>query len=59
MKQSLQDLERQAGADKKAIASLKQSAQEALVLPHPSMLVERALNLEDMFKRDPVAGARR
>jgi site-specific DNA recombinase len=56
IRQSLQNLERQAEADRKSIAALKQSAQEALILPHPSMLVDRALNLDDMFRRDPVAG---
>ena len=56
VKQSLQALEAEAATEKKAIAALKHSALEALVLPHPSILVARALSLEDMFKRDPVAG---
>lgn len=56
IRQELRDLESRAEADKKTIAALRQSTQEALILPHPSMLVERALHVEDMFRRDPVAG---
>lgn len=55
VRQSLQDLEEQAATQKRVIAALKESAKEALVLPHPSILVERALSLQDMCKRDPVA----
>ncbi len=54
--QSLGELEVQAAADSAAIEALKTIPTEALILPHPSHLVQRALNLREMFQRDPVAG---
>jgi len=46
----------QAAAHKATIERLKAVPSEALVLPHPALMVQRALNLQVMFKRDPVAG---
>lgn len=54
--QSLRDLEAQAASDKATIERLKSVPNEALVLPHPAQLVDRALNLQELFKHDPVAG---
>lgn len=54
--QSLKDLEAQAASDKATIERLKSVPAEAMVLPHPAQLVDRALNLQELFKHDPVAG---
>ena len=54
--QSLKDLEAQATADRATIERLRALPSLATVLPHPAMLVRRALDLQEMFRHDPVAG---
>jgi hypothetical protein len=54
--QSLKDLEAQATADKTTIGRLTALPSQGLVLPHPALLVQQALNLHEMFARDPFAG---
>ena len=54
--QSLKDLEAQAATDKATIERLRALPSLATVLPHPAMLVQRALDLQEMFRHDPVAG---
>ena len=54
--QSLKELEAQAATDKATIERLRTLPSLATVLPHPAMLVQRALDLQELFKRDPVAG---
>jgi hypothetical protein len=54
--QSLKDLEAQAATDKVTIGRLTATPKDALALPHPAILVDQALNLDEMFRVDPVAG---
>lgn len=54
--QSLKDLEAQAAADKATIERLRALPSLAMVLPHPAVLVQRALDLQEMFRHDPVSG---
>jgi len=54
--QSLKDLEALATSDKATIQRLKAASSQAPVLPHPAQLVDRALNLQELFKTDAIAG---
>ena len=57
--QSLKDLEAQAATDKATIERLRALPSLATVLPHPAMLVQRALDLQEMFRHGrhaPFAG---